>query len=244
MDVSGTGSSDDPLFDFTSPGTITSDVFTEAAAASAEITTQQTTHPSTTAAQSLADVSTSGDAHIEVQSTTDELLLSTFDLAVTTDNYLTTNEDQSPTETATLIEGVTESMAVTMTEEQSTTAESLLLVTEPPATSENFLTRKEDQSSTEAETVTSTEFVTVTMTEKQSTTDESFLLITEPAATIHDFLTTKGSMTLEDQATTDTVTITEFITELIATDQSTQNGKKNKETYFNLCKSCNHFKYQ
>ena len=195
MDVSGTGSSDDPLFDFTSPGTITSDVFTEAAAASAEITTQQTTHPSTTAAQSLADVSTSGDAHIEVQSTTDELLLSTFDLAVTTDNYLTTNEVQSPIET-------------------------------------------------EAETLTSTEFVTVIMTEKQSTTDESFLLITEPAATIHDFLTTKGSMTLEEHATTDTVTITEFITEPIAADQSTQNGKKNKETYFNLCKSCSHFKYQ
>ena len=185
MDVSGTGSSDDPLFDFTSPGTITSDVFTEAAAASAEITTQQTTHPSTTAAQSIADGSTSGDAHIEVQSTTDELLLLTSDIAVTTDNYLTTNEDKSPTETASLIEGVTESMAVTMTEEQSTT-------------------------------------------------DESLLLVTEPAATTVNFLTTKGSMTLEDQATTDTVTITEVATEPMATDKSNQNGEKNKEKYFHF----------
>ena len=39
---------DDPLFDFTSPGTITSDVFTEAAVASAEITSDQTSLPSTT----------------------------------------------------------------------------------------------------------------------------------------------------------------------------------------------------
>ncbi len=119
MDVSGTSSWDDPLFDFTSPGTITSDVFTEAAAASAEITTQQTTHPSTTEAQKsttdfTTDEMTSGAALTEEKTTADDSLLLTSDLAVTTDNFMTTKgsfEDQATTEPVTTIpEVVTETM--------------------------------------------------------------------------------------------------------------------------------------